>query len=116
MPYPNMQNFPGWPISIGGQFSYGLSPNGHAGPSSYVQIAGGGDVLAAQEFGLKFLERVSGGYTSDGLYQVVAINPTNGPVATVALKWIVVATGAEVAAAFNLSASVVNLEAVGLGM
>jgi hypothetical protein len=98
-----------------GAMNYALSPNGHAGPASYVQISGstGGDAVQAVEFGMKNMFRLSGGISSDGLYQASAINPTNGPASSIRLRWVVIATGSEVAAAFNLSGSKVNLEALG---
>lgn len=98
-----------------GACNYVLSPNAHAGPASYVQISGstGGDAVQAVEFGMKNMFRLSGGMSSNGLYQASALNPTDGPVASIRLRWVVVATGAEVAAAVNLSASKVNLEALG---
>ena len=115
MGYPNTTvNFPGWPISIGGAFSMGMSPNGHAGPASYNSTTG--EILSAAEFGFKYFQRLDGGRTSDGLYDLKPINQVSGPSATVVVRWYVVATGVEVANAVNLSASAAALLAFGLGL
>jgi len=97
-----------------GNFRGGLSPNGHAGPASYVQLATTGDPLQAVEFGFLWLVHVQGGYTSDKLYLVRPVNPTVGPTASVALQWIDISSGLEVAAGTDLSGSTVNLLALGL--
>jgi hypothetical protein len=113
MPYPGVQNFDGYPLSVGGK-RLALAPNGHAGPASYVQATTTGDPLQAAEFGLKYIDAVlTSGVTSNGTYTVRPVNPTDGPVQSVKLAWYVTATGAEVAAAVNLSASKVNLLVIG---
>ncbi len=107
------QPFAPYPFSIGPK-TFGLCFNGgHAGPAVYAQLADGGDVISAKEFGLEWIERMQGGLTSNGLYRVEPVNPVVGPVRSLALRWTVVATGAEVATAFDLSASKVNLSAIG---
>ncbi len=73
----------------------------------------GGDVVQASEFGLTYLENVfSPGLTQDGLYWVDVAMPIAGPVKSVRLLWTVQSTGVQ-AGAVNLSASIVNLAAVG---
>lgn len=110
---------------------YGVDPvNGrskwnmvdHYGPTSYTT---GGEVWPQQSVyggpnsvGLSNLQWVNGGTTEDGLYRIVPIfggtagnpAPTKG---SIKLKWYVISTGLEVAAAVNLSASVIRLLAVG---
>lgn len=100
-----------YPMSVGAKF-LGVIP--HAGPSSYTQLSGGGDVLNAVNFGIKNFDRVDSGLTSNGTYRVEVVNPTSGPAPSVALRWVVVATGAEVAGAVDLSASSVNLSCFGV--
>src|SRR4030095_6286960 len=113
MPYPGVQNFVGYPISVGVK-RIALAPNGHAGPASYPVVTSptaGGEMLQASEFGLKWIDYVSSG--SNGVHRVVPTNPTKGPAGSVQLKWIVEATGAEVAGAVNLSTSVVSVLVIG---
>ncbi len=105
--------FTSYPASFGAK-RYALAPNGHAGPSSYTQLSGGGDVIYAVDFGFKNFDRVDAGLTSNGTYRVEVVNPTTGPVPSLALRWVVVATGAEVAGMVDLHASIVNLSAVGV--
>lgn len=115
MPYPGVQNLLGYPISVGGK-RLALAPNGHAGPASYTAVTtptAGGDRVQASEFGLKTIDFLAGGLSSNGTHRVVVNNPTQGSATSVQLKWLVEATGAEVAGAVNLSASVVNLLAIG---
>lgn len=83
----------------------------HAGPDPYVQlvVASAGDKVYAVDGGLKWIDSAEGGLTSDGLYRVEVVNPTAGPQASVQLRWVVVATGAQVAADFDLSGSSVSL-------
>ena len=115
MGYPNTTvPFPGYPMAVGAK---NLSIVPHAGPASYTQVTtgplAGGDVVQAAEFGLKWIERINAGMTSDGLYTVQAFNQTNGPVTSIILRWVVVSTGNQVAGAVNLSGSSVLLEAIG---
>jgi len=119
MGYPNtVAAFPDSVAGIGNRVT-GLSPNGHAGPTSYAVVVVGtnpvtaGDVLQASEFGLRWIEHVFGGVTSDGLYEVRAANPTSGPVTSLSLQWIDLTSGLEVAALTDLSGSVVNLWVIG---
>lgn len=118
MAYPNSPNpFPGLVGPIGARW-LAIQPIGHAGPSSYVQLTtapvGNGDVVLAVEFGLKWIEHLFSAYSSDGLYFLQPINPISGPVTSVHVRWVVLATGSQVAAAVNLSASSANMMAVGM--
>lgn len=101
----------------------------HAGPASYAQVVNGaapaqptgGDPITPQAFGLGpgGIEGVFcvGGSTS-GTYIVQAFQTTSYNAGymnpTWTLRWIVAATGAEAAAAVNLSGEVVRLVAFGL--
>lgn len=106
--------FAPYPQGVGSK-QWGLVPAGHKGPASYVQFAAGvgGDKLGAVEFGFKNIEWAKAGISSDGLYTVEVQNPTAGPATTVKMRWVVIATGSEVATAFNLSGSTVNCFAIG---
>lgn len=112
-----MAPFAGYPFSLGGWKSFGLLPGGHAGPVLYTVMTwgplAGGDVVYARDFGLTWLENVfSPGLTQDGLYWVDVAMPVSGPAKSAPLLWTVQSTGAQ-AAAVNLSASIINLAAVG---
>lgn len=98
----------------------------HTGPASYTQVTtgplAGGDTVTAVEAGMKFFDIVlATGLSDSGLYRVEAVapvaNPTTNKQAAHApswrLRWVVVATGSQVAAAFNLSGQTVRLFAVG---
>ncbi len=108
-----MVAFSPYPFAVGPK-NLGMSP--HAGPTTYAPVTTGplaaGDVLTAQELGLKYIEHVFAGITSDGLYRVEPMNPTTTPVTTVRLRWTVMSTQAQ-AAAIDLSGSKVNLVAIG---
>lgn len=100
-----------------------------AGPSSYAQVVNntasplgaptGGQAITPSAFGLSAgLEGIfvvgsslSGTYTVQA-FQATAYNPGNNN-GTWLLRWTVAATGAEVAAAVNLSAESVRLVAFG---
>jgi hypothetical protein len=113
MAYPGVQNFVGYPISVGGK-RVAMAPNGISGPASYTQVSNpttGGQMVSAAAFGLKYLDYVNGG--SNGTHSVVATLSSVGPATSVQLKWIVVATGAEAAASADLSASTVSVLALG---
>lgn len=94
------------------------------GPSSYTQYTapttGGQDVQLFGPSGVKVADVVLGGVSKSGLYRadVVQIEAStlNGvPVALsrAILKWYVVATGSEVAGAFDLDAETVVLTVIG---
>lgn len=97
----------------------------HQGPSSYTQMTtgplAGGDPVTPVEAGVKYFDIVlSGGLSDSGVYRVEGVasveHPSNNKQAAHAttwrLRWIVVATGNQVAAREDLSAEVVRLLAV----
>ena len=125
--------FDGYPTSFG---STRASIFPHSGPASYTQITAvsgtvpvtGGDTVSGPEAGLKYFEKIDGGYSDDGCWQVVAIPVTKsalvgGPSTTMKLKWVAQVTatiggqaqtaGSEAVAATNLSAVTVRLMAFG---
>ena len=101
----------------------------HAGPASYTAVVEvspadfpvtGGDIVEAVEAGLKLFDWIaSGSLTDDGAYRVEVIPLTlsddqvGAPSRTMVLRWVVVATGAEVAGGVDLSDRVVRLFALG---
>ena len=100
----------------------------HTGPLSYTQftdtpVAGGDTVQALPEAGMSFFDAVwaATGLSDSGTYRVEGCAPAANPstnkqaahARTWVLRWIVVATGAEVAALFDLSGETVRLVAVG---
>ena len=100
----------------------------HAGPTAYNPVVeespadlplAGGDRLEAVEAGLKLFDWVSGGYTDSGLFRVDAIPVTpsedqvGAPATTYILRWVIVATNAEVANGTDLSEEIVRLFALG---
>jgi len=119
----------GFPDSFG---SHRAAVFPHPGPASYTQIVEGvapalataGDTVSAIEAGMKYFEWVGAGLTDSGKFRVETIPTTpsgivaaptsiSQPGLTYRLRWVVVATGAEVAALVNLSAEIVRLFAVG---
>jgi len=98
----------GFPTSWG---SNRASVMGVQGPDSYVQVvpgtapavATGGQTIRASDFGLKYFDYVSAGLTDTGINRVECIpgDQSNagpkGACLTYTLRWVVVATGAEVA-------------------
>lgn len=113
----------GYPTIIG---DHKLSVFAHQGPASYVQMTtgplAGGDTVTVAEAGLHSFDAVIPIDLSDsGLYRVEGVapvgNPSTNPQGAMAtawkLRWVVVATGAEVAAEVDLSAQTVRLQAVG---
>lgn len=111
----------GYPTSIGNKK---LSVFPVTGPASYTQYTapttGGQDVVLPPLAGIKGADVVFGGVTTDGLYEAKPVqieastyNGTLQPGTQVVLKWYVVATGAEVAGAVDLSGSTVYLTAIG---
>lgn len=112
-----------YPDSFG---AHRASVIGHAGPASYTQLTAapvaGGDTVEAKAAGLKYLDALLPcGLSDSGTYRVEAVvsaghpttNKAAAPSPTFKLRWVVVATGAEVAGAVNLSAEVVRLFALG---
>ncbi len=130
----NLRPLDGYPGSWGYQ-KVAVFP--HPGPASYVPItatagtipATGGDTVQAIEAGLKFFDKVDGGYTDDGCFSVVAIPVSSSaaqpgaPTTTMRLKWIAQVTatiggqaqtaGSEAVAGTNLSAETVRLLGIG---
>lgn len=80
----------------------------YTGPSSY---ATGGDAFVAKDVSLGVLEHISFGVAHDGLgtFRLLVYDHANGKVI-----WVVPNTGAEVAAATNLSAFTARFEAMGM--
>jgi len=94
------------------------------GPTSYTQYTapstGGQDVNVSPASGVKVAEFALGAVSASGLYRAEVVQIEAGPVngqtvvgARLVLKWYVVAGGAEVAGAVNLSAETVNLLVIG---
>lgn len=115
----------GYPTSHGST-RFAVFP--HAGPALYAQVeipsppsvpVSGGDVVEAVECGLKLFDKVVGGLTDSGLYEVKGIPVSrsdfqNGAAQpTYILQWFVVSTGAEVGAETDLSDEIVRLHAYG---
>ncbi len=111
----------GYPTSWG---SSRASVFSHVGPASYTQYVApttGGDIVTiGPESGVKVGDFIVGAVSADGLYRAEVVQLTSGSVngqtlgnAVAILKWYVVATGAEVAALFNLSGVTVYLLAIG---
>lgn len=76
-------------------------PVDYVGPASYST---GGDLLTAQQLGLKNIYAIQICAEGTMLNSIVPLFTTNKAVQSLYLAWIVIATGAEVAAAVNLSA------------
>ena len=99
---------PDYPIP-GGIGSRIVSVFEFTGPASYVAMVNGtpptgGQSLGAVGFGMKFIEWMEAGLSNNGQFtvEITYAGPT-GATATVLARWIVSATGAEVAGATNLS-------------
>lgn len=118
------RTFDGYRTSVG---SSSLSIMGIQGPSSYTQItpgtapavATGGQQITAAQFGLKYFDHVSAGLTDTAINRVECIpggrsnNAPQGACTTYTLRWVVVATGSQVAGAVNLSTEWVRVKAIG---
>lgn len=111
----------GYPTSWGSSRASVFPVNG---PASYTQYTapttGGQQIVLNGPSGIKVFDFVIGAVTTDGLHRAEVVAYIAGSVngvtlqrAAVILKWYVVATGAEVAGAVNLSAKVVYLLAIG---
>lgn len=105
----------------------------HTGPASYAALVvgtppTGGDSVSDTEAGLRYFDYIYGGISDNGQYRVEAIPSAGNPAQaqgagqggtqgaqqrTWKLRWEVIATGAEVAGAVNLSARTVRLFAIG---
>lgn len=125
MPVLPLKPLDGYPQPFG--YSKG-SVFPHVGPADYDPVIesspihvplSGGDILEAVEAGLKLFDYVASATSDDGTYRVEAIpasrsdDQVGAPTATYILRWVVVATNAEVAAHINLSDQVVRLFALG---
>lgn len=114
----------GYPTPIGSSV---LSVNGIAGPSSYTQItagtppavATGGQIIYPVEFGLKYFDYVSAGLDDSGVNRIECIPGArsglgpSGAASYYTLRWVVVATGSQVAGTVNLSGAIVRVMAIG---
>lgn len=85
----------------------------HFGPASY---ATGGETYTASQVGWGGFDRVSASISYSGTYQMRVLYGSTavGAVASVKIMWVVIATGAEVAAAVNLSTEITRLELLGV--
>lgn len=94
------------------------------GPSSYTQYTapstGGQTVQVGPVGGVKVVDFAIGAVTTDGLHraevvqiEASSVNGITVPRTRLRLKWYVVATGAEVAGAVNLSAKSVEIFVAG---
>lgn len=84
------------------------------GPASYLQGAGNGQVISAQAFALLSLRYVvAEDLDNTETYFVRVIQTGSGATKTFRARWYVLATGAEVANATNLSASTVRYLCIG---
>lgn len=110
----------GYPTSIGNKV---MSVFPVAGPAVYAQYAApsvGGQDVQTSAFGVKSIDKVIGGVTTDGLYQVLPAYVEASNLAgrslgltQVVLKWYVLATGLEVGAGVDLHGSTINLLVIG---
>lgn len=100
------------------------SLHGIVGPASYTAVSPasgnptGGQSVPASSFGLGSIEAawvVAG--SDDGTYYAhIFLSPyeKGGGSPSIIVQWIIAATGAEVAAAFNLSARTLRVMAIGI--
>ena len=79
-------------------------PVAYTGPASYDA---GGDLLTAQQLGLKNIYAIGLSPTDDGVQYVMPLFTANKAVQSLYLMWITVATGAE--ASGDLSGQIVRL-------
>jgi len=116
-------NFPGYPDSWGNRRACVVA---HQGPTSYTPVTeespsaypiAGGDLLEAVEAGMKYIDWVGPMVADGGIFRVEAIPSDQSqykvPSETMILRWVILATGAEVAAGTNLSANYVRVLVVG---
>src|SRR5271170_1598144 len=85
-----------------------------SGPASYVQVTtlGGGDPLSVPVF-QEYIDIAFPAMTKSGTYIVYPVPVTTGIRPTWRLKWITASSGAEVAAATNLSTESVQIAGFG---
>lgn len=90
------------------------------GPASYTQFTapstGGQDVLAEPQAGVKIVDFAIGGSSADGTHRVEVVHYEAGAIrgttvvdAVFVVKWYVIATGAEVGGAVDLSGQTVRV-------
>lgn len=107
---------PGYPLPVGTKYRQVFD---HAGPVSYSQATG--DAINASDLGFGGIDSIHpifGGVTLSGTYQLKAYytptltagNASPGTPQKVLCRWYVVAGGAEVANAVNLSGELVRLD------
>lgn len=92
----------GYPQSAGAKVECILEVDG---PASYT--AGTGNTIDATAAGMKYIEYVAGGISTDGTY--TTIGKVTGTASTATLLWFTRTTGAEVGGGTNLSASKVRI-------
>src|SRR5262249_37362825 len=112
------------PATVMSRFSYPKVPGDTlesmvdvTGPASYTQLVvgtppTGGQAVTATECGLQSIDWVQSMGSDNGQYDIVCVPVAftlGNPLASVRLQWIISATGAEAAAAANLSARTVRL-------
>jgi hypothetical protein len=114
----------GYPTSFG---SSRASVMGVAGPTSYTQlvpgtapaVATGGQTIRATDFGLKYFDHVVAGLTDTGIHRVECIpgdrsgSGPKGACLTYTLRWVVVASGAELAGLQDVHTEIVRVRALG---
>ncbi len=116
-----MRPLDGYPTSWGSSRASVFPING---PTSYAQYTapttGGQDVDVLGPSGVKTIDFAVGAVSTDGVHRAEVVHIEAGPVngqtlgnARMVLKWYVVAGGAEVANAVDLSTKVVNLLVIG---
>lgn len=116
------------PATVMSRFSYPKVPGDSlwsivdmTGPASYTQVttgtpATGGQAVTAADFGMQSLDWIGAIGSDNGQYAVTVIPaPFNvgAPFNSALLQWSLAATGAQAAAAANLSARTVRLLAIG---
>jgi hypothetical protein len=103
----NLNLFKGYPDRIGKRYAFAGQG---IGPKSYNQTTK--DPVAINAF-QNYIDVLHGGITVSGTYTVQAMPSAAGPRNTWKLRWVVFATGAEVANAVDLSAETVILGGFG---
>lgn len=103
----NLVLYKGYPDKIGRRQAFCGTGTG---PTSYSQTTK--DPLSIPTF-QNYIDVVHGGISVSGTYTVQALPSGPGPRATWKLRWVVFATGAEVANGVNLSAETVILGGYG---
>lgn len=92
-------------------------PIDHTGPTSYTTggetIGTSNNLTGISTQGLSTLDYIGGGGSVSGTYYTIGFPVGTGSRKTYKLMWFVVATGAQVAAAVNLSAEIVRMVLVG---